>query len=128
MSDASYNFAKYDGDSRSSWERLQWIDSRSIDRRVIAKSRQPSDDVVVEAETTVVIEVTARINQSEIPMKSIVASVGGISFLVFGIISLFLIAVGIRSAVAIGVCYLIPIGLWMTYLGLKAANPYHASA
>jgi hypothetical protein len=39
MSDVAYDYARYDGDSRSSWERLTWIECTP------AYPRQQSDDL-----------------------------------------------------------------------------------
>jgi hypothetical protein len=67
-------------------------------------------------------------DQPEAPIRAVLASVGGVVLLVIGLIGLFLIAAGMRSIASIVVCYLIPIGLWTTYLGLKMTKLSHASA
>lgn len=42
MSDAAYDYARYDGDSRSSWERLTWIECTPSYQ---TRPRQQSDDL-----------------------------------------------------------------------------------
>ena len=50
MSDASYDYAKYDGDERSSWERLAWIDRRPSYELGIDKRDDQPQKIVVDAE------------------------------------------------------------------------------
>src|ERR1700730_15767066 len=47
MSTAYPDYARADGDSRSSWENLSWIDQRN--GTAFAKPRHPSHDVIVES-------------------------------------------------------------------------------
>src|SRR5205809_822335 len=47
MSDAFYDYARYDGDSRSSWEKLTWVAPRHNDVR-IKKQDEPIPELVAE--------------------------------------------------------------------------------
>jgi hypothetical protein len=49
MSDASHDYAGYDGDSRSSWERLDWIDRR-LDYELTINGDDASQTIIVEPE------------------------------------------------------------------------------
>lgn len=63
MSDVAYNYARYDGDSRSSWERLTWIECIPVSHARTGQradlSRSIIDDPVVISEEIVEPSVTA---------------------------------------------------------------------
>jgi hypothetical protein len=71
MSDASLDYAKYDGDSRSSWERLAWIEENSNRSSAFGMPKHPSVDVVVEISTAVSVRIE---NSSTIQNRSASAS------------------------------------------------------
>lgn len=149
MSDASLDYAGYDGDERSRWERLAWIDRRPISD--FGVSEQPTSTLIIEP-TPPVIYVEVRINRDGLTFKnqpsiggdnlqdraetpdddgvtraSIVQGVMGIVFLLIGFFAITLIAVGWQKVLLIGLAYGIPLGLGLLYWCLRP-TPRNARA
>lgn len=152
MSDASLDYAGYDGDERSRWERLAWIDRRpSPDFGV---SEQPTSTLVIEP-TPPVISVEIRISRARLTYEkissrghddrddfqgnvesssdtvtraSIVQGVMGIIFLLIGFFAITLMAAGLQKVVLIALAYGIPLGLGLLYWCLRPSPPRNANA
>jgi hypothetical protein len=60
--------------------------------------------------------------EKPITWQIVLATIGGLIVLLVGILGVTLVAIGLRSAPYIGICYLIPIGLWTIYVGLRSAT------
>jgi hypothetical protein len=70
MSYASYDYAKYDGDERSSWERLAWIDRRPSYELGINKHDDQPQQIVVEAEIlSIEVRITRAVKEEDITYR-----------------------------------------------------------
>jgi hypothetical protein len=152
MSDSSLDYAGYDGDERSRWERLSWINDRpSPDFGV---SERPPSVLIIEPTPPVIsVEISiprARVakeklsstgqsdtdknrNDAEqlsdtITRASVVQGVMGVIFLLIGLFAITLIASGLQKVLLIVLAYGIPLGLGLLYWCLRASPPRNANA
>jgi hypothetical protein len=113
MSDADY--ARYDGDSRSSWEQLAWIEKNSNRLPAFGKPRHPSVDVIVENSPAVSVRIenantiqnrpadTSNVSDTNYPTWLIKLFAAGLVASVIGVILLVITSfVTIKSADAAG--------------------------
>lgn len=95
----------------------------SLDRRTESSS-VPTEAMQFAYMVTTRSRITSSADATEtVTWRVALATLGGLIIVLAGVLGVTLVALGLRSAPYIAMCYLIPIGLWAMYVGLKAVTP-----